>query len=411
MVAVNFTHQSRDQAPPIGIVTPFAAQRRLLSKLVKELNLEDWVMVGTIHTFQGAQAELIIFDSVLDEPYWSARLCAPNCFKDVIRDLNVAVTRAKSKFVFVGSSEWLNGHARPASGLGHLWEFLKERADLIPADDHFKRCMAQPMSGVSLTTHGWRLPCPAGSPVHQILDEISFFARFEADMAASSRMIFGLVPFFGEYRWPKIQPLIRAALARGVEVTLVTPPLAEAENKPYVEKAIKNLRDLGAVVISATGLHGKDIVIDERIHYTGSLNWASHRGRTEIMHRTDSQVVAKLVLEYMQAKYIRTAAVHEDGTPRVCPNCGGPTQVVNQRRQHGPWDHQAMKVGCVDYKNKDCGYLRDVNERPPLRDVPLCKVDGRTKYRRARRRNAEIWQCPKHPRECPTEKVIPGDPD
>ena len=60
-----------------------------------------------------------------------------------------------------------------------------------------------------------------------------------------------------------------------MEVTLVTPPPAAADNKSYVEKAIRSLRQLGAVVMSATGLHGKDIVIDERIHYTGSLNWAS----------------------------------------------------------------------------------------------------------------------------------------
>src|SRR5205823_2678095 len=98
----------------------------------------------------------------------------------------------------------------------------------------------------------------------------------------------GLVPFFGEYRWPRVQPLFAGALARGLDVTLVTPPLSEAENRTYVERAIDNLRQSGAVVISASGLHGKDIVIDERIHYTGSLNWASHRGRAEIMHRTNN---------------------------------------------------------------------------------------------------------------------------
>ncbi len=186
----------------------------------------------------------------------------------------------------------------------------------------------------------------------------------------------------------------------------VTPPLSEAENHQYVEKAVKNLRDLGVVVIPATGLHGKDIVIDERVHYTGSLNWASHRGRSEIMHRTDSPSLAKLVLQYMQAKFIRRASIHEDGTPRVCPNCGSPTQVVNQRQQHGQWDFQAMKVGCTKCKS----YLRNIDERPPFKTVLLCKIEGRTKYRRVRRGRGEVWQCPKHPQECATEKVVPGDP-
>jgi len=82
------------------------------------------------------------------------------------------------------------------------------------------------------------------------------------------------------------------------------------------------------------------------------------------MHRTESPDLARLVLKYLQAKYIRSAAVHEDGQPRVCPNCGGPTQVVNQRQQHGRWDFQAMKVGCA---NPECrNYLRNIDERPPF---------------------------------------------
>lgn len=68
------------------------------------------------------------------------------------------------------------------------------------------------------------------------------------------------------------------------------------------------------------------------------------------------------------------------------------------------WFTLRTAANCAWVKIRDCGYLRDVNERPPPRDVPLCKVDGRTKYRRARRRNAEFWQCPKHPRECPQKR-------
>jgi len=99
--------------------------------------------------------------------------------------------------------------------------------------------------------------------------------------------------------------------------------------------------------------------------------------------------------QLMQAKHIRQAAIHEDGSPRVCPHagCGWPLQVVNQRRQHGAWDFQAIKVGCT---NPDCeGYLRNIDERPSFKSPPVCRVDGRTKYRRVRRGRGEVWQCPK----------------
>ena len=392
-----------DSAPPIGIVTPYAAQRRLLTKLIADLDLKDWVVAGTVHTFQGGEADLIIFDSVLDEPYWGARLCTPRDANEVKRDLNVAVTRAKNKFVFVGSSAWLNEHAKPASGLGQLWQFLQGRAaqisvlDLIPLE-RFQR--------VPVQDEGWNVPHGQEGDKWELLNETSFFPRFEQDLDSASKSIFGLAPYFGEYRWPKIQPFFDRALRRGGKVTLVTPPLAEANNRSYVDTVIRNLRELGAIVVQASGLHGKDVIIDEKILYTGSLNWSSSRGLSEVTHRIEAREHAKLCLQLMQARYIRQAAIFVDGRPRICPHCGGPIQIVNQRKQRAGWDTQAMKVGCT---NKNCeGYLRNIDERAPFVNAPVCKEDGCTKYRRVRRGRSEVWQCPKHPQE--RIKVVPGDP-
>jgi hypothetical protein len=410
LAAAKLPKPPADSAPPIGIVTPYTAQRRLLTKLIADLDLKDWVVAGTVHTFQGGEADLIIFDSVLDEPYWSARLCNPRDASDVKRDLNVAVTRAKNKFVFVGSSAWLNGHAKPVSGLGQLWQFLADRADLISVFDLVKLERFQRLFDQFVHETGWSVPREQMGYTFEHLDETSFFERFEKDVNAATESIFGLAPYFGEYRWPRIQPLIGAALRRGVRVTLVTPPVAQAQNPSYVEAVVENLRQLGAVVVSASGVHGKDVIIDEKLIYTGSMNWSSNRGRSEEVHRIHAPQYAKLCLQLMQAKHIRQAAIHEDGSPRVCPHagCGWPLQVVNQRQQHGAWDFQAMKVGCT---NPDCeGYLRNIDERPSFKSPPVCREDGRTKYRRARRGRGEVWQCPKHPRECPTEKVVPGDP-
>jgi hypothetical protein len=406
MAAVDLQSPADGEPHPIAIVTPYAAQRRLLNKHVMAMGLEKWVAAGTVHTFQGNEADFVIFDSVLDEPYYSARLCDPRNYSDVVRELNVAVTRAKSKFVFIGSSEWLNRHASPGSALGKLWLFLQRNAEFVSAVELVEDGFNQRVQGV-LSPSVWQLPADSDGPVHQLLDEVSFFDYFASDVSASSESIFGLVPYFGQYRWPRIQPIISAAIERGVEVTLVTPPISEAENHQYVEAAIKNLRSMGAVVISASGLHGKDVIIDQRICYTGSLNWASHRGRLEIMHRSVDARLASLVFEYLQARFIRGAAVFEDGTARLCPFCGGLTQVVNQRRQHGPWDFQALKVGCV---NPECQkYLRPIDERPPYKSVPTCREDGKTKWRRVKRGRGESWQCPKHPKS-ERDKVVPGDP-
>lgn len=118
---------------------------------------------------------MVIFDSVLDEPYWTARLCNPNESKEVKRDLNVALTRARSKFVLIGSSEWLNHRAKPTSGLGQLWHYMKDHADLVSALELVEVGFAGRVAQASATYH---VPGGADAPTHAILDESSFFDFF-----------------------------------------------------------------------------------------------------------------------------------------------------------------------------------------------------------------------------------------
>jgi hypothetical protein len=243
MAAAASDRSDQSAAPQIGIVTPYAARRRLLSRLVQARELSDWVAVGTVHTFQGGEAELIIFDTVLDDPYWTARLCNPNQSKEVKRDLNVALTRAKSKFVLVGSSEWLNRHATPTSGLGQLWHYLKDYADLVSASELVEVGFAGRVVQASATHF---VPGGTDAAAHTVLDENQFFQFFFNDLREANESIFGLVPYFGEYRWPRVEPLIRHALDRGVEVTLLSPP-PEGENKSYVEKVTRSLRQLAGL--------------------------------------------------------------------------------------------------------------------------------------------------------------------
>lgn len=394
-------------SPPIGIVTPYAAQRRLLSRLIQALELEVWVDVGTVHTFQGGEAELIIFDSVLDEPYWTARMCNPKQSQEVRRDLNVALTRARSKFVLVGSSEWLNRHAKPTSGIGQLWHYLKDHADLVSAYDLVEAGFADRVA--DLATNTYRIPIKDDGPVLERLDENTFSERFARDLRDATESIFGHIAFFGSYRWPQIEPLFRAALERGVEVTLVTPAASDAANNLFVEKTTRALRQQGAVVVAASGLHGKDIIIDSRVLYTGSLNVASHRGTSEDVHRIDAPEYVRTCLEFMQAKHVRLAS-KRGNQPRTCPQCSGPTQVVNQSRSMSQWDKQPMKIGCAEYQTTGCKFLVDIDQRPPFAEPPRCSVDKRTKYRRVKRGRGESWECPKHPKQCERFKVVLGDP-
>ncbi|MDD3477948.1 MAG: AAA domain-containing protein, partial [Candidatus Izemoplasmatales bacterium] len=82
----------------IGIITPFRNQANLLKERVREENLEN-VDVGTVHTFQGDEKEIIYMSTAI------TRFSSQKTFdwlKNNEELINVATTRAKKEFVLVG---------------------------------------------------------------------------------------------------------------------------------------------------------------------------------------------------------------------------------------------------------------------------------------------------------------------
>lgn len=103
-----------DEKNILSIITPFAAQASIIYKQI-ELNmgkLAENITVGTVHTFQGAERNIIIFSTV----YGSND---SGFFIDNNRNLmNVAVSRAKDAFWVFGDIEFLkNKSSNTASGL------------------------------------------------------------------------------------------------------------------------------------------------------------------------------------------------------------------------------------------------------------------------------------------------------
>lgn len=102
-----------DKKQLIGVITPFKSQSILIRRIIKkELpNYAQYIDVGTVHTFQGAERKIILFSSVYgneDGCYFINK--APNL-------MNVAVSRAKDSFLVFGDSGCLNGGEKTAAGL------------------------------------------------------------------------------------------------------------------------------------------------------------------------------------------------------------------------------------------------------------------------------------------------------
>ncbi|MEU4357246.1 caspase, EACC1-associated type [Streptomyces virginiae] len=105
----------------VGVVTPFRAQKEALARLWAG---DDRVRVGTVHAFQGGQRDVMVLSPVATDntpprtTHWVA---------SQVNLWNVAVTRAKSQLITVGSHRFWQGQA----GLPAL---LAARSTLLRAE-------------------------------------------------------------------------------------------------------------------------------------------------------------------------------------------------------------------------------------------------------------------------------------
>ena len=85
----------------VGIVTPFVNQAHLINDLLA-LSKIDSVRAGTIHTLQGSEKPVIIMSAALSPRTGKKTM---EWIKNNHELINVAVTRAQERFIFVGDKE------------------------------------------------------------------------------------------------------------------------------------------------------------------------------------------------------------------------------------------------------------------------------------------------------------------
>lgn len=85
----------------VGIITPFVNQAALINDCLLKAGIND-VQAGTIHTLQGSEKSLIIMSAALSIKTSKKTM---DWIKNNHELINVGVTRAKEKFVFIGDKE------------------------------------------------------------------------------------------------------------------------------------------------------------------------------------------------------------------------------------------------------------------------------------------------------------------
>jgi hypothetical protein len=116
----------------IGIVTPYAIQARMLKTMARELALDrDRLTISTVHRYQGSEVDVILFSLTDGDPQWSMSTLTRGSLEDwdvdpAPRLLNVALSRARGKFILVGDLDFVHDRGTQDSVLRHIIGIIEQ---------------------------------------------------------------------------------------------------------------------------------------------------------------------------------------------------------------------------------------------------------------------------------------------
>jgi hypothetical protein len=340
------------------IVAPYRAHAKLVTVLLRDFeNLQDDVIAGTAHSFQGSEADVVIFDTVVDEPHWRVNFFMPSLDEDLKCLLNVALTRAKYRLFVLGDFDYCQNRGRKAFLGKTLIPSLLQQFPRVDARDIVPEGLAARAAKAQMTAMGGKID-PNSERV--VLTQNDFYRVLSSDFEAANSRIIIYSPFATIDRVSFLLPQLQAAVERGVEVYVVTKALSErSRHELSTIKVLENqLTQTGIAVIHKLRMHEKMVFVDEDVTWSGSLNPLSFSNTQEIMERRKSKTVLKDYFQILRLHELISAYGAPEGT---CPICGDEMIAAEGADQPYYWR-------CV---NDEC-FTRGVDQPYPFDGVLTC---------------------------------------
>ncbi|HYU66475.1 MAG TPA: AAA domain-containing protein [Jatrophihabitantaceae bacterium] len=298
-------HHGRDGT--IGVVVPYTAQSKATHELLAESACGPDIEVGTAHTFQGRECDVVIFDLVEDGRGWLAKasLNGGSAALGGLRVFNVATTRARHRLYLIADGAAIRrARSGPLHAIGTMIdERLIEQvraSEVLGLDDH-----DAPAEG---TAHHdvWTALQPYVRLVG-IYDEKMVLDTVQQRIDSASRSVWMWSPWVGRHSTTLQDSLVHAA-DRGLQVRVMALP--ETEINAKLRESLATLRGRIPHTLLVHNMHQKIVVIDDRWTFVGSMNLLSHAKRPadrrhEIMIQVESARFALEILSFELAQQLR----------------------------------------------------------------------------------------------------------
>ncbi len=324
----------------LSICTPYAAQARLIQKLLEGDGLDEFVHAGTVHRFQGDERRMVLLE-IPESPggFWALGQFVQGVPPTHIgaRLINVAVSRAQEHLIVLANLTYLDKRLPSSSLLRIILHDMEQHGRVVPGEELLKlRPIASDLAGLVDQTGFDDIANSLG-----IFDETQFERGLVHDIQSAK----GTVVLFSGYITPmrvaKLGDLLRSRILNGVKVRCVTRPPRSNGTIPETagREAVEMLSNIGAVVDFRANIHQKVCLIDNRVVWWGSLNALSHGGHAdEMMTRAVNEGFAKTVAAHMSKRPVSAeraqATVAERENP-LCEDCKAHS--VFKEGRYGPY--------------------------------------------------------------------------
>lgn len=346
------------------IVAPYKPHIARINQLVElEYNNRgfkenlNFIRAGTIHSFQGSEADIVIFDLVIDEPHWKANLFMTD--KEINEELrkmfNVAVTRAKFKLYIVGNFAYCQKRAKDNA--------LSELLDKLIKKDKLAKVDAKTLLPDIVFTRQSDFAFDGNlKGKHIICREEAFNDYFMADIKSFKKRLIVYSAFMTEARLSTLLPAFSDAVRAGKQIIVVTKALSDRVKTELAryKKCEEELRAIGVSILHKKGMHEKLIFVDSNAVWIGSLNALSFTGLTgEVMQRHADRELTAEYEKLFDIEHICSAIEHQ--YEQRCPICGEEMLVKES-------DDGGIYWQCVAGD-----YSRNAAQQYPLDGILRCK--------------------------------------
>ena len=323
-----------DQNDSIGIITPYSTQSKLLRSILQDLMGKDLrnspIYASTVHQFQGSERDIIIFDTVD-----SYRLKRPGILltrkknDNALRLINVAVSRAKGKFILISKQDYWSQRLNSNMTLFHLFKYSKDILANMENDQllDFIRNLNLPKKYQEV------IKVFLGTNIDELIKEIE----------EAQESIYCSIPDSFQYLSQNWIEAISEALSRNVDLQIRT------------ENPNRFPLNWEEYIITDSFAWTPVIIIDKKITWFGFPKIDSNDS-VNILIRFKGEKTAKTILSLMQVKITRNSVSDKNSRLAMfiiknfqCPECNKNLSLIKNSRGN-PF------LGCSSYP--ECNFTQ-----------------------------------------------------